>query len=79
MEFAEGFRFPVFDEFIRPTDALDGSVKTCGMKIFDDACAETIEQNVILEGAENPAFTGVFLQHGGIHRLDETWIDEGDG
>jgi hypothetical protein len=47
--------------------------------MIDDGRAETVHEDVILEGAEHAAFACVFLDDGRIHRLDETRIDEGDG
>ena len=79
VEFTESFRFAVFDEFIRPTDALDWRVNTRVVEIFDDGSTETVEKNVILEGADNFTFSCEFLEHGGIERLDKAWVDECHG
>ena len=55
VERAEDVGFSVFDELVRPADALDGRVDAGGMKVLDDAGAEAVEQDVVLEGAEDAA------------------------
>ena len=36
VEHVEGVRFPVFDELVRPADALDGRVDAGRMQVIDD-------------------------------------------
>jgi len=79
VEFAEGVLFAVLDELVRPADALDGGVDARGVEVVDDGRAETVEQDVVLEGAEHAAFAGVGFERRGVHRLDEARVDEGDG
>ena len=50
----QGRDVAVFDEFIRPADALDGGVDAGVVEVLDDRRAEAVEQDVVLEGAERP-------------------------
>ena len=78
VELAEGFGFAVFDELVRPADPLDRRVDAGVVEIFNHRGAEAVEQDVVFEGADDFAFPGEFLEHGGVERLDEARVDERD-
>jgi hypothetical protein len=78
VQIAEDFGLAVLDEFIRPRDAFYGRVDAGFVQEFDHRSAKTVFDDVVLEGADDAAFSAVFFNHSGIERLDETWVNEGD-
>ena len=78
MEVVQDIGFAVFDEFVRPADALDLGVDARAVEVVDAGRAEAVEQDVVFEGADDLGLAGDFFQQLGIKRFDETRIDESD-
>jgi hypothetical protein len=62
VEFAEGIRFAVLDEFVGPADALDRGVDAGGRGGVRSRRAEAVEQDVVLEGADDAALFREFAR-----------------
>lgn len=77
--FAEDVGFAVFDKFIGPADSLDGGVDGGVVEGLDDGESEAVEEDVILEGADDFSVLAVLVDGAGIEGLDPAWVDEGDG
>ena len=75
VEFAEGFRFAVLDELIRPADAFDWRVNTRVVEVLNDGSAEAVEEHMVFKSADDFAFPTVFLEHVRVERLDEARVD----
>lgn len=65
----------VLDEFIGPTDALDGSVDDIIMEKFNDGKSEAIVEDVIFKSANDFGILGVLRNGAGVERFDPTGID----
>ena len=78
VEIAEDFWLAVLYEFIRPRDAFYGRVDAGFVQEFDHRSTKTVFDDVVLEGADDAAFSAVFFNHSCIERLNETWIDQCD-
>ena len=76
---AENFRSAVLDKLIGPSDAGHRGVDAGIVQIFDHRRAESVVEHVILQGAEDGAFPGIFFETGAVEGLDPAGIDEGDG
>ena len=55
----EDFGASVFDEFIGPADALDGSANDIVVEEFDDGKSEAVVEDVIFESANDFGILGV--------------------
>src|SRR5450631_1737580 len=69
----------VFDKLIGPADPYHRCVDQLAVQMFHDGTAESVVQNVILDGADDLDAARKKLQRSRIERLDPTWIDQCDG
>lgn len=69
MELVEDLRLAVFDELVRPADALHAGGDACIVEVLDAGSAEAIGEDVILEGAEHLAAPRDLFQEGGVEGL----------
>lgn len=75
--FPEDVGASVLDELIGPADAFDLGFETRIIEMLDHRAAEAVADGVVLEGHHERTLCRVFLEAGGIERLDPARIDEG--
>ena len=73
----ENVRLAVFDEFIRPADALDRRGDAGVVQQFDHAAAEAIVKDVVLEGAHHLALAGEALEILNSSKITALIVTEG--
>ena len=74
----KNFRLTVLHKLIRPADSLNRTSDSLVVKELNDACSKSMEEDVILEGADDFRFARFCQNELGVERLDETGINESD-